>query len=108
MLSAAFTLVLKHGDPLVWAFGALSWVLGGVFFPVDMLPTTLQRLSALLPITHVLDALRATLLQGAGLSDVASSVAVLAGFASLGFPLAIAVFGAAVGRVKQTGTLDHY
>ena len=106
--SAAFSLVLKRGDPLVWFFGALSWVFGGVFFPVDMLPDWLQTVSRLLPITHALDALRATLLTGAGLADVARPAGVLAGFALVGFPVALGAFGLAVRRVKQTGTLDHY
>jgi len=39
MLSATFALVLKRGDPVVWLFGALSWVFGGVFFPTDALPS---------------------------------------------------------------------
>ncbi len=108
VLSAAFTLVLKHGDPVVWLFGALSWVLGGVFFPVDMLPPWLQQASMLLPITHALNGLRATLLTGASLADVGDSLVTLLAFAGIGFPLALAAFGLAVRRVKQTGTLDHY
>jgi ABC-2 type transport system permease protein len=41
--SAAFTLAFKRGDPLAWLFGVLSWLLGGVFFPQDVLPPLLQR-----------------------------------------------------------------
>ena len=108
VFSAAFTLVLKRGDPVVWLFGALSWVLGGVFFPVDMLPAWLQQLAWWLPITHALSALRAVLLAGADLIEVRGSIAVLAAFAGLGFPLALAAFGLAVRRAKQTGTLDQY
>ena len=108
VLSAAFTLVLKHGDPVVWLFVALSWVLGGVFFPIDMLPPWLQQASMLLPITHALNGLRATLLTGASLADVGGSLVTLLAFAGIGFPLALTAFGLAVRRVKQTGTLDHY
>lgn len=108
VFSAAFTLVLKRGDPLVWLFGALSWVIGGVYFPIDLLPPWLQQAVMLLPITHALVALRATLLAGAGLSEVRESLLVLMTFAGLGFPVALTAFGLAVRRVKQTGTLDHH
>ena len=106
--SAAFTLVLKRGDPLLWLSGGLSWLLGGVFFPVDMLPDGLRLAAQILPITHALEALRATLLGGAGLVDVAPHVAVLAGFAFVGLPLTMTLFGAAVRWGKRSGTLGHY
>ena len=106
--SAALTLVLKRGDPLMWLSGGLSWLLGGVFFPVDMLPAGLRQAALVLPITHALEALRATLLGGAGLAEVWSHVMVLAGFALVGLPLAMMVFGAAVRWGKRSGTLGHY
>ena len=68
--SAAFTLALKRGDPLLWLSGGLSWLLGGVFFPTDMLPGGLRQAALVLPITHALEALRATLLGDATLKDV--------------------------------------
>ena len=106
--SAAFTLVLKRGDPLLWLSGALSWLLGGVFFPVDMLPDGLRQAAQVLPITHALEAIRATLLAGAGLADVVPHLAVLAGFAVIGLPLTMMLFATAVRWGKRTGTLGHY
>ena len=106
--SAAFTMVLKRADPLLWLSGGLSWLLGGVFFPIDMLPSGLQQAALVLPITHALEALRATLLGGAALADVASHVAVLAGFALVGLPLAMTLFASAVQWGKRSGTLGHY
>ena len=105
--SAAFTLELKRGDPLLWLSGGLSWLLGGVFFPVEMLPDLLRQAALLLPITHALEALRALLLAGAGLADVATHVGVLAGFALVGLPLSMTLFGVAVRWGKRSGTLEH-
>ena len=78
-----------------------------MFFPVELLPPALQVAALALPITHSLEALRATLLAGAGLSQVAPQVAVLAVFALVGLPLAMMFFGAAVQWGKRTGTLGH-
>ena len=38
ILSATFTLIFKRGDPLLWLFVSLSWLLGGVFYPREVLP----------------------------------------------------------------------
>jgi ABC-2 type transport system permease protein len=107
LLSAAFTLVVKRGDPLVWLFGAMSWLLGGVFFPVNMLPPFLQRAARLLPITYALDGLRATLLRGAGVTTVRPQLIVLGMMAAVGLPLSAALVSAATSYGKRAGTLGH-
>ena len=107
ILSAVCTLVLKRGDPVLWLFGTLSWLLGGVFFPVSVLPMPLQQLSALLPMTHALDAIRATLLGGAAIGDVQADLVVLTLIAAAGLPLGIAGLGLAMARNRQTGALAH-
>jgi ABC-2 type transport system permease protein len=107
MISAVFTLVLKRGDPLLWLFAACSWLLGGVFFPLSALPPFLRELAQLLPITHALTALRAVLLNGAGLSEVTGELLVLGGMALVGLPLAAALVHAAVIWEKRAGTLGH-
>ena len=48
----------------------IAWpmlVLSGVFFSLDGAPSVVQALAALLPLTHMLDAGRAVMLDGAGL-----------------------------------------
>jgi ABC-2 type transport system permease protein len=40
ILSATFAVVFKKGDPLLWFFGGLSWLLGGVFYPLEVLPSS--------------------------------------------------------------------
>jgi ABC-2 type transport system permease protein len=107
-VSAAFTLTVKRGDPLLWLVGGLSWLVGGVFYPIDLLPWPLQRLALALPMTHALDALRATLLSGAPLGDVWGSVTVLAGFGLAGFPLALSLVLAALTQARRLGTLSQY
>jgi ABC-2 type transport system permease protein len=107
VLSAVFTLALKRGDPLVWLFGALSWLLSGVFFPVSSLPSALQWLSRLLPLTYAIDALRATLLAGASLAEVSFELTVLGSIAVVGLPISVALVGLAVAWGKRTGALAH-
>jgi ABC-2 type transport system permease protein len=108
ILSATFTLVFKRGDPILWLFVSLSWLLGGVFYPIDALPLWLQRFAWLLPITHVLNGARAAVLSGAGPGEVIQSIGALSVFGLAGLPASVAVFHLGVQRAKRTGTLSHF
>ena len=107
LVSAAFVLVFKRGDPVAWAVDAASMLLSGVLFPVEVLPKPLQMLGQALPPTHALKALRANLLFGAGLAETWPSLAALAGFTLMGAVLAAVALPMALRRVEREGTLSH-
>lgn len=104
--SAGVTLVWKRGEPLLAVFMSLSWLLGGVMYPVDLLPTPLQQVSGLLPITHATTALRLAVLHGG--RDLARELGPLAGFALIGLPLAVTGFRLALNRARRSGTIGHW
>lgn len=68
-----------------------TFLLSGIFVPVETLPGWLQPLAYLLPPTWAIQALRDVMLRGGGLQEVWLPVAVLAGFA-VGF-VALAIGG---------------
>lgn len=108
ILSATFTLVFKRGDPLMWFVGGLSWMLGGVYYPVDILPRFLRGAAQLLPITHALVGMRAALLNGASLQELLPQIGILALFGFVGLPVSLAAFYWGVRRARVTGTLSHF
>lgn len=108
MLSAAFLTTFKRGDPVNFFLNAGATLFGGVFFPVDVLPSKLQVVSKMLPITYSLEAMRKTLLAGAGLKDVGAELLALTGFAFVLVPAALLVFGAALKKAKRDGTLGQF
>jgi len=108
ILSATFTLVFKRGDPILWFFVSLSWLLGGVFYPVDSLPPLLRGLAQLLPITHALDGTRAAVLAGAALGEIAPQIGALATFAAIVLPVSLLAFRLGVQHAKKTGSLGHF
>ena len=107
ILSATITLVFKRGESALTFFVSLSWLLGGVFYPRDVLPPVLQRLAEVLPITHTVDALRATLLDGASVTAVRPQLGALALFTAVALPLSLVAFNAGLRRARVTGTLSH-
>ncbi len=108
ILAASFIMVLKRGNPITWLFGTTSTLLGGVYYPITVLPNWLQILSKLLPVTYALRAMRQTLLPGADMSSVWQDIAVLFGFGVIFIPLSLWAFRFAVRQARIDGSLTHY
>jgi ABC-type multidrug transport system permease subunit len=68
------------------------WILSGVFFSSQRFPDAAQPIIAALPLTALNDALRATMLQGATLAQIAPQVGVMAAWLLVCFPLALKLF----------------
>ena len=65
---------------------AISWpmmFLSGVWFSLEGVNPWIQKLSILLPLTHVIDGARAIMIDGAGLLDIAPNLIVLVGMTAL-------------------------
>ncbi len=108
IIAASVILVTKRGDPVTWMFNALFTLLGGVFYPVEILPVALQQVAAFLPVTHALRAMRLALLQGYSLSALTREVMILAAFAVVLAPLSWLAFRLAVRLAKREGSLAQY
>lgn len=104
---AASVIAFRQGDAVLGIIAALTNVLGGVYFPIAVLPVPLKILSAVFPITHGLTALRAAILHGAGVAAVGTDVAVLAGFAGLGIPFALVLFVISIRHARRVGSLAY-
>ncbi len=68
------------------------WVLSGVFFSSNNFPKVAQPFIQALPLTATINALRATMLQGAGWGGVAPSVAIMGVWLVVSFTLALRLF----------------
>lgn len=108
LLSAAFILRFKRGDPVAWFLAVASELLGGVYFPLDVLPGWLKNFSVFIPMTHALEGLRRALLSGAGISEVLPQIFALTLFTSIVFPLGLLLFRVCLKRAMEEGTLGHY
>jgi len=108
IIAASFIMVLKRGDPVTWLFNSLGLLLGGVYYPVDLMPPWLQTLSRLLPITYSLDAMRRALLTNASFAELMPDIVALVVFSLVLVPTSLYVFRRAVHRAKVEGSLAHF
>jgi ABC-2 type transport system permease protein len=107
ILSAAYLLLFKRGNPAKWFLLGISSVVGGMLFPVSILPDWLQFIARLNPVTYALDAMRGALLDGAGLLAIGRPLLILLLFGAVLLPVSMAAFAWALRRTKITGTLTH-
>jgi ABC-2 type transport system permease protein len=102
---AAFVVLFKRGNALMGLLGSGLALLGGVYYPVRLLPGPLHLLAQALPFTWAVDVLRQALLADqvplVGLARLVAAAAVAV-------PLGLWVFSVAVRRARQQGTLTQF
>ncbi len=100
--SLAFTsiglLVSSRAQTMEGASGLMNlvmlpmWIFSGVFFSATRFPDSLQPLIQALPLTAVVDALRANILRGAGWEALASELGIITTWLGVSFLLALKLF----------------
>lgn len=68
------------------------WIFSGVFFSASRFPDAIQPFIRVLPLTAVINALRASMLQGASLHAIALELVVITAWLVVSFPLALRIF----------------
>lgn len=108
MIWAAAVMLVKRGEAVMNLLGGIFILLGGVMFPVTVMPNWLQTLSNFIPLTYGLDGMRLTLLQGYTLAQVSDLIVILIAF-SIGLVFAgLIAFNGAVWLVKERGSLTQF
>src|SRR5271169_5567945 len=62
ILSASYQILFKRGNPAKWVVLGVSGLVGGMMYPVAVLPAPLRVLAKLIPVTYSLEGMRAALL----------------------------------------------
>lgn len=97
----------ERGSQMTHVIIATLLLISGVYYPVEVLPAFLQRVSVISPATYVLRGVRAALLEGVGLATLWSDIwpALLIGVATI--PLGLWIFGLAERYAKRAGKLHR-
>ncbi|HEU4585735.1 MAG TPA: ABC transporter permease, partial [Gemmatimonadaceae bacterium] len=108
LIGAALMLAFRTTGPLASVVLILSGLLGGVYYPTSVIPKGIQELSAAVPLTYGLRALRRTLLEGMPFSAVAPDVITLIGFVVLLTSVGLLALSEALHYARRAGTLAQY
>ena len=108
LLFAALTVVIKQGAVgTSWVIALLS-IVGGLYFPVTLLPAWVQTVAKLQPFTAATSVLRHLLVGGSLSESTAGSLAKLALFAAVLVPGSILVLSYAIRFGQRRGTIIEY
>lgn len=108
LLSAAMILAFRTSGPLSRLMLLASTLLGGVYYPTHVIPSWLQSVSTVLPLTYGLRALRRVLLQDAAFAVIAPDLFALFLLAAILFGLGTGAFSLALRHARHQGTLTQY
>ncbi|HTK54436.1 MAG TPA: ABC transporter permease [Gemmatimonadaceae bacterium] len=108
IVAAAMVLAFRTRGPLPQLVMLASTFLGGVYYPTTVIPGWIESISAFLPLTYGLKALRAVLLEGRSLTAVWRDVSILIGFTVVTLAASAVAFRAALGYARRVGNLAQY
>jgi ABC-2 type transport system permease protein len=92
LLLASRAKTIEAASGLMNAVMLPMWIGSGVFFSAQRFPDVVQPLIKALPLTAVIDAVRANMLQGVGLAHLAPQLAVLSAWMLVCFVIALKIF----------------
>ncbi len=107
-LSASFVLIFRKGEPFSFFFNMLFSLFGGVFFPINLLPKILQKLSYFLPMTQGLILFRASFFPNQNKGEIYFSLTYFALFFLIFYTLSLYIFNLAYKYGKKKGNLSTY
>lgn len=108
ILAAASVLAFRTSGPIGSLVMGASGLLGGVYYPTEVIPSWIEPVSHFLPVTYGLRALRRVFLEQQAFSAVTGDVVVLAIFAAGLLAVSLVVFRLAYRYARRTGTLAQY
>jgi len=108
LIGAAMVLVFRTTGPLPKIVLVFSGLLGGVYYPTHVIPSWLEHLSAIVPLTYGLRPLRQTLLEGMPLHAVMLDLTILCAFVVGLLAVGWIAFTKALRYSRKAGTLSQY
>jgi ABC-2 type transport system permease protein len=108
VLFGSLTVIVKQGNVgTSWVIALLS-IIGGLYFPVTLLPHWVQTLAKIQPFTAATDVLRHLLVDSSLGESPQASLLKLAGFAAVLLPLSVLALVRAIDFGQRRGTIIEY
>jgi ABC-2 type transport system permease protein len=97
----------EKGQQVSYIVSSLLLLVSGVYYPVDVLPSWMQAIATVSPVTYALEGSRAALLEGAGVAELWESIWPLLIMGVVFVPLGLYVFHLGERYAKKTGKLKR-
>jgi len=107
MASVMPLLFPERGAQMTHVIQALLLLVSGVYYPIEVLPDWMQKVSTISPVTYVLQGARAAVIDGAPLRDLRHFFWPLLIIGVVMVPLGVYIFGICERYAKRTGKLKR-
>ncbi len=108
IISASFIMIFKQGNPAGWILGMVEGLIGGVYFPITVLPHWMQLLARIFPITYAIQAIQLAVFKGYSLDRLWREIGILLFFSLLLLPLSFTLFALSLRKARKDGSLGQY
>ena len=92
ILVSASTAEQETATQLLFMFQFPMLFLSGVFFPIQQMPTAMQYIAKIIPLTYAIEAMRKVMILGGNLSSVRNDLIILVVFGAVTLTIAVPVF----------------
>ncbi len=108
LLFAALTVSIKQGAiGTSWVIALIS-IVGGLYFPISLLPHWVQTAATLQPFTPATDVLRHLLVNSPQSTSIGTALIRLIAFAAVLLPLSVFALSSAIRTGQRRGTIIEY
>jgi len=108
MMTAVLPLISpEKGAQLGFVAQGVLLVVSGVYYPISVLPAWMQSIATISPATYALRAIRAAILDGAGLTSMVRELLLLTVIGAASIPIGLALFSAGERYAKRHGKLKR-
>ena len=97
----------EKGQQVSYIVSSLLLLVSGVYYPVDVLPSWMQAIATVSPVTYALDGSRQALLEGAGVAQLWEDIWPLIIMGVVFVPLGLWIFHVGESYAKRTGKLKR-
>ena len=108
MAFASLVITAKEAHNFVFMVRGLVMIFCGLTYPISIMPQWMQGVSAWLPQTYSMNAMRAAALANASLQDLAPDLIALLGFGAFWMAAGYVIFNLMERRARQTGAIGQY
>lgn len=98
ILVSAIASEQETATQLLFMFQFPMLFLSGVFFPIALMPTAMQKIAEVIPLTYAISALRQVMVLGAGIGSVTRDIFILLIFGAVTLAISVPVFKRVITR----------
>jgi len=108
MIGAAIQIITKRWNPVVWILHIVGNFVSGLWYTINILPTSVQIASQFFPQYYVLSLSRLALIKGASMLEIWPEYLKLLAVAILFLGIGLKTFSWGLSKAKRQGSLGHF